>query len=88
MTLGLNNADDVVKVMNIFSSKDPEKKISAMAAMENSQKTSINIETDSTEVPTQNKLTFDLKYCLWYCPIKPSFKNVGKNPFHLIIYTL
>ena len=83
MTIGLNNDDDLVKVMNIFSSKDPEKKISAMAAMENSQKNSKNIEMDyieNKEDSTQKKKTFDLKYCLWYGYIKPSFKYVGKDP--------
>ena len=65
--------DDAEKIMRILSATNPDPKITAVAAMESSQKTSNNKDIK----PLMNELfydpapTFDLKNCLFYFSGKP-----------------
>jgi hypothetical protein len=65
--------------MTIFSSINPDTKIRASAAMDNSERRSIKIDRKNSTYDYEDKApTFDLEHCLQYIYRKPSFKYTGK----------
>ena len=52
--------------MNTLASRNPDKKIKAMAALDNSQKRSHQLEANYNFVPSQQNQTIDLKFCSVY----------------------
>ena len=78
--LGLKFTDNPEKVMNILLSKNPDQKIKASSAMDNSMTKSSQI--DSYAKTTLDRIgrdpkTFDLKHCNYYANSKPSSKHKG-----------
>jgi hypothetical protein len=65
---GLKSKDDYVKLMNTLASKNPDEKIKATAALDNSQKRALNLDSDLTyDAGTNiNETTTDLKFCSVY----------------------
>jgi hypothetical protein len=57
-----------VKLMNTLASKNPEQKINATAALNNSQKRAMNLDSNVNYEPDvkANETTTDLKFCSIY----------------------
>ena len=82
VSLGLKINNDFLKVAETLSSKSPDKKISASAAMDNSQKISKNVVANSlVTLWAPNASVFDLKFCLYYFQRKTSHQNEGDSKF-------
>ena len=82
--LGLNQRDDhlkmVMNIMNIFSSDNPEEKISATATMDNSQAKSSRVDSsDMLKSSTGQVPTCDIKFCFCYLYSDTSLQNLGIN---------
>ena len=61
-----------------MSSKSPDKKISASAAMDNSQKISTNVAANvMINLWAPSALAFDLKFCLFYSQREVSYQVEG-----------
>ncbi len=80
--------EDYVKLIDVLTSKDPDKKIKATAAMENSKNKAVNLDSNPMrEQSTGNETTIDLKFCLIYAHRIPALdpKYRGKFSFYLCI---
>jgi hypothetical protein len=73
--LGLTTKDDFLKIAKTLSSKNPDQKITASAAMDNSLEKSLNVDKNSMlSYFLRNVSIFDLKFCFYYFHRKIAFQ--------------
>ena len=83
----INN--DFLKVAKTLSTKSPDKKISASAAMDNSQKKATNVAANlNVNLWAPSALVFDLKFCLFYIQKKLYYEVEGELKFFQIFSLL
>jgi hypothetical protein len=75
--LGLTTNDDFLKIAKTLSSKNPDQKITAYAAMDNSLEKSLNVDKNSMLTYFGNASIFDLKFCCYYFHRKTAFQSEG-----------
>lgn len=71
--------------MDVFTSKDPDKKIKATAAIESSKNKAVNLDSNPMRTDlTGNETTIDFKFCLIYAHRTPTLdlKYSGKIYFY------
>jgi hypothetical protein len=74
----LTTKDDFLKIAKTLSSKNPDQKITAYAAMDNSLEKSLNVEKNSMlSYFLSNTSLFDLKFCFYYFHKKTAFQPEG-----------
>jgi hypothetical protein len=77
----LRTNDDLVKLINTFSSKNPDSKIAATTAMDSSQRKSLNIFSKGLQsFSNGNDLpALDLKFCMHYIFPKSMYSGIMDN---------
>ena len=72
---GLKSQDDLVNIINVISSINPDNKITVIAAMTSSQRNSLNIFMDPMNVfsPGYDLPIFDIKFCMYYFPSESAY---------------
>jgi hypothetical protein len=72
--------------LDVFTSKDPDKKIKATAAMENSKNKAVNLDSNPMrEQSTGNETTIDLKFCLIYAHRIPAIDPKYRGKFFILL---